>query len=84
MMTIVKRALAAARGLAASLYFLWAFVFFSIAVWVIWSVGHFGWLADIIGAVIAWYGVSFVRQGCEELLLNRPEQPKNGRRNPSQ
>jgi hypothetical protein len=70
MMTIVKKALAATRGIAASLCFLWAFVCFSIAVWVIWSIGHFGWLADIIGAVIAWYGVSLVRQGCEELLLN--------------
>jgi hypothetical protein len=78
-MVVASKALTAIRILTASFHFFWSFVFFSLAVWMIWSVGNFGWLADIIGTVVAWIGISFARKGCEELMLNRPEKPLDQR-----
>jgi hypothetical protein len=45
-----------------------------------WPIGNFGWFFDITGFVIAWLGISCLRAGCEEVLLNREKPPSDGRR----
>ena len=75
MMVLARRTLEALRALTAAVQVLWALVFFAAAAWLVWA-WEFGWLADVIGAAIAWVGINILRAGCEELLQNRAQQPQ--------
>jgi hypothetical protein len=74
-MILAQRILAGVRALTGVVYFLWALAFLTLAGWLIWPIGGFSWLFDIVGAAIVYCGINCIRRGCEELLLNRPERP---------
>jgi hypothetical protein len=74
-MNFAQRIVAVVRILTGAVYFLWSLVLLTLAAWLIWPIGDFWWLSDVIGAAIAWWGINCMRSGCDQLLLNRSERP---------